>query len=98
MQINAMKNQWLMLLKNEYLPNFARDFPFIVGRELLVLGHRLLFSPRSLVAVPMTLRLTRETLRKRRAVKRTRRVSPKAVRGWLGEEGGAAGPAPRPRR
>ena len=97
-QINAMKNQWLMLLKNEDFPNFARDFPFIVGRELLVVGHRLLFSPRSLVAVPMTLRLTRETLRKRRAVKRTQRVSPKAVRAWLGDEGRAAGPAPRPRR
>jgi hypothetical protein len=35
---------------------------------------------------------------KRRAVKRTQRVSPKAVRGWLGDEGRAAGPAPRPRR
>jgi hypothetical protein len=91
-------NQWLMLLKNEDLPNVARDFPFILGRELLVVGHRLLFSPRSLVAVPMTLRLTRETLRKRRAVKRAQRVSPKVVRGWLGDEGRAVGPAPRPRR
>jgi hypothetical protein len=89
-QINAMKNQWLMLLKNEDLPNLARDFPFILGRELLVVGHRLIFSPRSLAAVPMTLRITRETLQKRRAVKASQRVSPKAVRGWLGDEGRAA--------
>jgi GT2 family glycosyltransferase len=89
-QINAMKNQWLMLLKNEDLPNLVRDFPFILGRELLVVGHRLIFSPRSLAAVPMTLKITRETLRKRRAVKAGQRVSPKAVRGWLGVDGRAA--------
>lgn len=94
-QINAMKNQWLMLLKNEDLPNLARDFPFIVGRELLVLGHRLLFSPKSLAAVPMTLRITRQTLRKRRAVRAAQQMSPKAVRGWLGDEGRrAVGPRP----
>ncbi len=94
-QINAMKNQWLMLLKNEDLPNLARDFPFILGRELMVVGHRLLFSPRSLAAVPLTIRNTRATLRKRRAVKARQRMSPKAVRGWLGDEGRSAiGPRP----
>ena len=86
-QINAMKNQWLMLIKNEDLPNLARDFPFILGRELMVVGHRLLFSPRSLAAVPMTLRITRQTLQKRRAVKAGQRMSPKAVRSWLGDDG-----------
>jgi GT2 family glycosyltransferase len=89
-QINAMKNQWLMLIKNEDLPNLARDFPFILGRELMVVGHRLLFSPRSLAAVPMTLRITRQTLRKRRAVKAGQRMSPKTVRSWLGDEGRTA--------
>src|SRR5262245_32723947 len=88
-QINAMKNQWLMLLKNEDISNLALDFPFIVGRELMVVAHRLLFSPKSLAAVPMTLRITRETLRKRRAVKGSQRISPKAVRAWLGDEGRA---------
>jgi GT2 family glycosyltransferase len=92
-QVNAMKNQWLMLLKNEDLSNLARDFLFILGRELMVLAHRLFFSPRSLAAVPMTLRITRETLRKRRAVKGSQRMSPGAVRSWLGDEGRAgAGP------
>ena len=94
-QVNAMKNQWLMLLKNEDLPNLARDFPFIVGRELLVVGHRLVFSPRSLKAVPLTLGMVGETLRKRRAVKEGQRMSPKSVRAWLGDEGRiAVGPRP----
>jgi GT2 family glycosyltransferase len=86
-QINAMKNQWLMLLKNEDLPNLVRDFPFILGRELLVIGHRLVFSPRSLKAVPITLGMARETLRKRQAIKAGQRMSAKAVRAWLGDRG-----------
>ena len=31
-----MKNQWLMLLKNEDGFNFVRDFPFILAREAMV--------------------------------------------------------------
>ena len=85
-----MKNQWLMLMKNEDVSNLARDFPFILARELMVVAHRLVFAPRSLAAVPMTLRITRETLRKRRVVKGAQRMSPKALRGWLGDEGRAA--------
>ena len=42
---HAMKNQWLLLLKNEDLYNFIRDAPFILARELAVLGHGLIFSP-----------------------------------------------------
>ncbi len=42
---HAMKNQWLLLLKNEDAYNFVRDAPFIIARELTVLGHSLVFSP-----------------------------------------------------
>jgi hypothetical protein len=78
-----MKNQWLMLLKNEDRYNFARDFPFILAREAMVLGHNLLFAPRALVAVPMTLKIVRETLRKRRAAKAKQTMDPRALRRWL---------------
>ncbi len=52
-----MKNQWLMLLKNEDRYNFVRDFPFILAREAIVVVHNLLFAPRALVAVPLTLKI-----------------------------------------
>jgi GT2 family glycosyltransferase len=84
-RVHAMKNQWLMLLKNEDRYNFARDFPFILAREVMVVVHNLVFAPRALVAVPMTLRIFRETLRKRRAAKATQRMDPRALRHWLGE-------------
>jgi GT2 family glycosyltransferase len=83
---HAMKNQWLMLLKNEDWYNFARDFPFILAREATVVLHKLLFAPRALVAVPMTLKIVRETLRKRRAAKAKQTMDPRALRRWLGTQ------------
>jgi GT2 family glycosyltransferase len=82
-QIHAMKNQWLMLLKNEDGYNFVRDFPFIFAREAMVVTHRLLFAPRTLVAVPMTLKVLRETLRKRRVAKAKQRMNPRSLRRWV---------------
>jgi len=82
-RIHAMKNQWLILLKNEDLYNFVRDFPFILAREAMVLTYNLIFAPRSLVAVRMTLRVFRETRRKRRVAKAKQRMSPPALRRWL---------------
>ena len=74
-RVNAMKNQWLMLLKNEDGFNFVRDFPFILAREAMVVTHRLFFAPKSLVAIPMTIKLLPETLRKRRAAKRSQKMN-----------------------
>jgi GT2 family glycosyltransferase len=82
-RLNAMKNQWLMLLKNEDVSNFVRGCRFILGRELMVVAHRLFFAPRSLGAVPIALRLVPETLRKRRSIKRSQTMSAKAMRSWL---------------
>jgi GT2 family glycosyltransferase len=83
-RIHAMKNQWLMLLKNEDLSNFFRDFPFILGREAIVLGHSLLFAPKSLKAIPMTIKAMPDTLRKRRTARSSRVTDPRALRRWLG--------------
>lgn len=92
-RVNAMKNQWLMLLKNEDGSNFARDFPFILARETMVLAHRTLFSPKTLVAVPMTAKLLPRTLRKRKAAKRNQVMDPRDLRDWLvHDDTDAAGP------
>jgi hypothetical protein len=77
---HAMKNQWLLLLKHEDMYNFIRDAPFIIPREVTVIGHALVFSPRTLKAIPMTLRILPETLRKRRAVKARQRMDAAALR------------------
>jgi GT2 family glycosyltransferase len=86
-QVNAMKNQWMMLVKYEDGFNFIRDLPFILMRELAVAVHHLLFAPRALAAIPITLRLLPQTLRKRRAVKRNQVMDPRELRRWLGARG-----------
>ena len=82
-RVHAMKNQWLMLVKNEDAYNFARDFPFILAREALVVTHNLLFAPKALAAVPMTLRILPRAMRKRRAIKARQKMAPQALRQWL---------------
>jgi GT2 family glycosyltransferase len=84
-KINAMKNQWLMLIKYEDGFNFARDLPFILARELTIAFHHLLLAPRALAAIPMTLKLLPQTLRKRRALKRDQVMDPRELRRWLAD-------------
>ena len=73
-RIHAMKNQWLMLLKNEDGYNFVAGLPVHPRPRGDGRYPHLLFAPRSLVAVPMTLKVFRETLRKRRAAKAKQRM------------------------
>jgi GT2 family glycosyltransferase len=82
-RVHAMKNQWLMLLKNEDGRNFLRDFPYILAREAAVVGHNVLFAPRSLTAIPLTLSLLPRTLAKRRAIKRSQSLPPSGLRRWI---------------
>ena len=93
-----MKNQWLMLLKNEYFSNFIRDFPFILVREAMIVTHRLLFTRNLLAAIPMTLRLLPQTLEKGRAAKRRQSMDPKALRRGLGGRDGSVARAKHPHR
>jgi GT2 family glycosyltransferase len=86
-RLHAMKNQWIMLLKNEDWYNLLRDSPFILGRELMVVAYNLAFSPKTLRAIPRVLRLWPETLSKRRAIKDRQTITPRAMRRWLAHSG-----------
>ena len=83
-RLHAMKNQWLLLTKNEDRHNFVRDFPFIVGRESMVLLYNCIFAPATLAAVRDYARLFRPTIRKRRLIKQRQVVAPVDIRCWLG--------------
>jgi GT2 family glycosyltransferase len=86
-RLHAMKNQWMMLIKNEDWYNVIRDSPFILGRELMVVAYNLVFSPKTLRAIPRVLRLGPETLKKRRVIKNRQTVTPRAMRRWLARSG-----------
>jgi GT2 family glycosyltransferase len=82
-RVNALKNQWLMLVKNEDGRNFVHDFPHIAVREAAVVGHHLFFAPRSLAAIPLTVRLLPQALAKRRLIKQGQVLAPRALRRWI---------------
>jgi GT2 family glycosyltransferase len=82
-RLHAMKNQWLLLTKNEDSHNFVRDLPFIVGRECLVFLYNCVFAPMTLAAVREYARLLRPTIRKRRLIKQRQTVAPVEIRCWL---------------
>jgi GT2 family glycosyltransferase len=82
-RFHSLKNQWLMLVKNEDMPNLVRDLPFVLSRELLVLGYNLAFSPRTLRAIGDFVRLLPPTLAKRRAIKRRQTAPSRELRRWL---------------
>jgi GT2 family glycosyltransferase len=83
-RFHSLKNQWLMLVKNEDFGNFWKDFPFILARELMVVGYNLVFSPRTLLAVHEFVKLLPSTLAKRRLIKKRQAVSARELRRWLG--------------
>jgi GT2 family glycosyltransferase len=82
---HSMKNQWLMLVKNEDLPNLGRDFLHVAARELTVLVHNLVLAPRTLAVLPAFVRALPNAWVKRRAVQARRRVSPAEIRRWWAE-------------
>jgi GT2 family glycosyltransferase len=84
-RINSMKNQWLMLVKNDDLANVARDLPFIAARETLVIGHNLVFAPRDcVVAIERFARALPHALVGRRRLKAIQKAPPARIRSWFG--------------
>lgn len=82
---NSMKNQWLMLVKNEDASNLARDLPFVLGREILILGYNAIFAPRvTASAVRQFVAALPRALESRRAIKARQTAAPDDIRRWFG--------------
>jgi GT2 family glycosyltransferase len=96
-RFHSLKNQWLVLVANEDAANFVRDAPFIVARELAVLGYNLVLAPRTLLALRDFVRALPRALVKRRIVRSRRRVPPAELRRWLVQRDRAGPAEARPR-
>jgi GT2 family glycosyltransferase len=82
---NSMKNQWLMLVKNDDRSNLLKDAVRVLGRESLVLVYNIAVAP---IASTRTLRAFLGALPgargKRLEIKRRQAVSPQQIRRWFG--------------
>lgn len=84
-RLHSLKNQWILLIKNETVADVWRDVPVILGRECLVAGVTFLSSPRVFAeAVIAFARALPAALRARRQVQARRRVPAASLRAWFG--------------
>lgn len=96
-RLHSMKNQWLMLVKNEDGRNFVRDGAFVIASELAVLAYNVVTAPRiACASVGGFARAVGPALRKRRVIKTRRVAGPRDLRSWFARPngGGAGGDAP----
>ena len=77
---HAVKNDLLLLLKNEDGANFLKDCFQIVFRQLAILGYILMFERTSLRAYSFTLKNLPRILQHRRTIRRNRKASPSQIR------------------
>lgn len=80
---DAVKNRWLMGIKNELPALFLRDLPHILVYEAKILGYLVLFEQASLLALWDTLRLLRRMTARRAAIQQRRKSTVLEMAKWF---------------
>ena len=81
--LHSVKNRFLLRIKNMTFRLWLPRYPFILFRDLMVLGGCLLRERTSLPAFPLLFRLIPRALQKRRVIMRRRRVSHCYLARWF---------------
>lgn len=79
----ALRNRWLMILKNDALRYFLLDFPFILFLELTRLLYMAVFTPDVLLGLKDILIGSRNTLDKRIIIRERMVIDDATIRTWF---------------
>lgn len=79
----AVRNRWLLLLKNEIAACFWRDLPFILAYDAAILAYLLLRERESLAALADVVRLWAKMRHKRHIIQAGRRVGSQEMCAWF---------------
>jgi GT2 family glycosyltransferase len=79
----ALRNRYLMSIKNDALGYFLIDLPWIMVAELPRLAYAVLARPNVLMGLVDLVRMRRSALRKRRQVRGRRTVDDATIRRWF---------------
>jgi GT2 family glycosyltransferase len=79
----ALRNRYLMTIKNDSLVHFLADLPSILAAELPRLGYAAVTRPRILLGILDLVRAVPSAWAKRRQVQCRRTVDPASLRGWF---------------
>jgi len=79
----ALRNRYLMTIKNDAPADFLVDLPRIMAAELPRLAYAALVAPEVLLGIPDLVRVWPSVLRKRRQIRSRRTVDETVVRRWF---------------
>jgi GT2 family glycosyltransferase len=79
----ALRNRWLMILKNDALRYFLLDLPFILASEISRLGYMIVFAPDALLGLKDILVGSRSALDKRKNIRGRMINSDASLRTWF---------------
>jgi GT2 family glycosyltransferase len=82
-RLNAVKNRYLLILKNETVIGFRRDWPFILWYDLKILFYLILFERSSLQSFKIIHGIWDRIIHWRKEIMRKKRVSDKEISTWF---------------
>jgi len=74
------RNTRWTIVKNDYIINILKDLPYILIREISVLGYTLLFEPKVFLETPAFFKLLPKMLKKRKEIMAKAVANPKEIR------------------
>ena len=77
------KNIRFTIIKNDYIINILKDLPYVLKREVMMLGYLIFFEPKVFLEIPSFLRLLPGMIAKRKEIMRKAVVKPKEMRRWF---------------
>ncbi len=76
-------NDRFTIIKNDYIVNILRDLPYILAREIMVLGYTVLFEPGVLLELGRFFSLLPRMLKRRRVIMHRAVTSAKLMHQWF---------------
>lgn len=77
------RNIRFTIIKNDYTINILKDLPYILKREIMMLGYIIIFEPKVLGEVPAFLRILPKILKKRKQIMKRKVAGPEEMRKWF---------------
>ncbi|MFH1710014.1 MAG: glycosyltransferase family 2 protein [bacterium] len=79
----SYKNRYLLMIKNDHLSNFFKDFPFILWHEIKALIYVIFREPHLFLAWPQVIMQLPLALRKRAEIMKKAVVEAEEIRKWF---------------
>jgi GT2 family glycosyltransferase len=77
------RNYRISIMKNDFAINIFKDLPYIVFREIMVLGYALFFEPQIFCEIPKLIGLMPKIFKKRKEIMRKTKVNPAEFHKWF---------------